>query len=344
LQGHYGLAEHSAETEVIANMDDDDVMDLCHEDITDSSTSARPFHSVMHTEESDKSLEKRKNKRRKVQLKRPKTESPLDSSPASQQLKLKSSNGSVQKVPKNKGKSVNDAICLISDDEEEVHSIAENGSDEIEVIVPEGEINASSDPRVVLKRWSELFRQYPPINKGAVSTKKPIIAPTIPKTKLVSPSPQSLTTSSKIDEDDYIDTPPFVVNVNDSKKTEPTIVIGGYISYKLKPHQKEAVQFMWTSIMGTNILSNLKEVVSSNTSTDSNVDTFQNKKLIKRREDIVNGSGCILAHCMGLGKSFSVIALVITLFTNEVVKSELRLKDRPLIYRYSTHSTIPIYY
>ncbi|KAF3425464.1 hypothetical protein E2986_03490 [Frieseomelitta varia] len=56
----------------------------------------------------------------------------------------------------------------------------------------------------------------------------------------------------------------------------------------LKPHQAKGIKFMWDSC-------------------------FESLERIKSS----SGSGCILAHCMGLGKSLQVIALVHTLLTYE---------------------------
>ncbi|XP_054270092.1 transcriptional regulator ATRX homolog isoform X2 [Macrosteles quadrilineatus] len=57
---------------------------------------------------------------------------------------------------------------------------------------------------------------------------------------------------------------------------------------KMKPHQAKGVKFMWDSC-------------------------FESVKQIKKNK----GSGCILAHCMGLGKTFQVVSLVHTLLAHE---------------------------
>ncbi|KAB0803202.1 hypothetical protein PPYR_00172 [Photinus pyralis] len=62
------------------------------------------------------------------------------------------------------------------------------------------------------------------------------------------------------------------------------------IAKKLKPHQGKGIQFMWDTCF---------ETVERATST--------------------TGSGCILAHCMGLGKTLQVIAFTHTLLTNDEV-------------------------
>lgn len=71
------------------------------------------------------------------------------------------------------------------------------------------------------------------------------------------------------------------------------------IASHMKPHQIEGVKFIWDSV-------------------------FENLKMIKEGH---KGSGCILAHCMGLGKTFQIIALVHTLITH----SELTNIKRVLI-------------
>ncbi|XP_022911917.2 transcriptional regulator ATRX homolog isoform X1 [Onthophagus taurus] len=69
------------------------------------------------------------------------------------------------------------------------------------------------------------------------------------------------------------------------KDFKPLIVIDRQLSTKLKDHQKHGVYFMWA-----NCFESVESIESS------------------------NGTGCILAHCMGLGKSFQAITLIHTLF------------------------------
>lgn len=61
------------------------------------------------------------------------------------------------------------------------------------------------------------------------------------------------------------------------------------LSKHLKPHQVEGVKFMWNSC-------------------------YESCEMIQNGH---KGSGCLLAHCMGLGKTFQVITFVHTLLTNK---------------------------
>lgn len=72
----------------------------------------------------------------------------------------------------------------------------------------------------------------------------------------------------------------------DKKTMEVVIEVPESILKHLKPHQIEAVQFMWNCCI-------------------------ENLEQLKKTK----GSGCILAHCMGLGKTLSVISFIYTLMT-----------------------------
>lgn len=63
----------------------------------------------------------------------------------------------------------------------------------------------------------------------------------------------------------------------DKKTNKPLIEVNTKLTKRLKPHQVEGVQFMWDAC-------------------------FESVSRLKKDR----GSGCILAHCMGLGKTFQV--------------------------------------
>jgi transcriptional regulator ATRX len=74
----------------------------------------------------------------------------------------------------------------------------------------------------------------------------------------------------------------------DKTTKQPQLRVDPKISRHLKPHQIEGIKFMWYNC-------------------------YENLSMVKRGH---SGSGCILAHCMGLGKTLQVIALVHTLIAH----------------------------
>lgn len=73
----------------------------------------------------------------------------------------------------------------------------------------------------------------------------------------------------------------------DEKTKKPLLQVDKNLVKRLKPHQANGVKFMWDACF---------------------------ESLDRCEKDI--GSGCILAHCMGLGKTLQVITLVHTLLKN----------------------------
>ncbi|XP_070553271.1 transcriptional regulator ATRX homolog [Ptychodera flava] len=88
---------------------------------------------------------------------------------------------------------------------------------------------------------------------------------------------------------------------SDPETKEPIVAVNQTLVRKLKPHQVDAVQFIW----------------------DSCVESLEKLK----KED---GGGCILAHCMGLGKTLSVFTFLHTLLSTRVCKVRSVLVVAPL--------------
>ncbi|XP_066589784.1 transcriptional regulator ATRX homolog isoform X2 [Prorops nasuta] len=74
----------------------------------------------------------------------------------------------------------------------------------------------------------------------------------------------------------------------DTETKEPLVTVHESIIKHLKPHQAQGIKFMWDAC-------------------------FESLERIK----VSSGSGCILAHCMGLGKSLQVVTLSHTLLSHE---------------------------
>ncbi|GLG97194.1 Transcriptional regulator ATRX homolog [Gryllus bimaculatus] len=87
----------------------------------------------------------------------------------------------------------------------------------------------------------------------------------------------------------------------DAETKKELVQVDKNLVKKLKPHQVKGVKFMWDAC-------------------------FESLEMIKKSE----GSGCILAHCMGLGKTLQVITLAHTLLNNRKTKIKTVLVVCPL--------------
>lgn len=75
----------------------------------------------------------------------------------------------------------------------------------------------------------------------------------------------------------------------DVETKEPLVSVDEKLVKKLKPHQAKGVKFMWDACF---------------------------ESIEKIQEEDSKGGGCILAHCMGLGKTLQVVALTHTLLSH----------------------------
>ncbi|CAN8005902.1 unnamed protein product, partial [Ixodes hexagonus] len=83
----------------------------------------------------------------------------------------------------------------------------------------------------------------------------------------------------------------------DLKTKEPLVVVNQDLVKCMKPHQVNGVKFMYEC-------------------------TIESLEMLKK--DPKKGSGCILAHCMGLGKTFQVISFLHTVMNHKVAGKILR--------------------
>ena len=74
----------------------------------------------------------------------------------------------------------------------------------------------------------------------------------------------------------------------DEETKEELVSVHPDLVKRLKPHQAQGIKFIWDAC-------------------------FESLGRIKNSK----GSGCILAHCMGLGKTFQIVSLVHTLLSHE---------------------------
>ncbi|XP_030750632.1 transcriptional regulator ATRX-like isoform X3 [Sitophilus oryzae] len=118
------------------------------------------------------------------------------------------------------------------------------------------------------------------------------------KQKVRSSMSQSQTFSNDLMDTDDIEH----LVLDEDIEEESQIKVHHSITKQLKPHQRDGIQFMWDSC-------------------------YESIKQLKKGWQ---GSGCILAHCMGLGKTRQALGLIHTVLANKVTKSKHVLIVCPL--------------
>ena len=81
----------------------------------------------------------------------------------------------------------------------------------------------------------------------------------------------------------------------DSKKKKELVAVNEKLVSYLKPHQFKGIKFMWDA-------------------------TFESVEMVRKGE---KGGGCILAHCMGLGKTLQVIVYTHTIMTSKLLRNDV---------------------
>ncbi|XP_033217981.1 transcriptional regulator ATRX homolog isoform X2 [Belonocnema kinseyi] len=87
----------------------------------------------------------------------------------------------------------------------------------------------------------------------------------------------------------------------DEETKEELVSVHPDLVKRLKPHQAQGIKFMWDAC-------------------------FESLERVKNSK----GSGCIIAHCMGLGKTFQIVSLVHTLLSHEETKVKTVMVVCPL--------------
>ena len=91
-----------------------------------------------------------------------------------------------------------------------------------------------------------------------------------------------------------------------SLSREYAVAVPRSVTIFLKEHQKNGTQFLWNNLMVS-----IREVSD---------------------KDSLRG-GCLLAHCMGLGKTLTVVAFLLTMMTSSVVTGILKFEPVKLFKR-----------
>ncbi|KAJ8297889.1 hypothetical protein KUTeg_024420 [Tegillarca granosa] len=219
---------------------------------------------------------KKRGKKRKASSSGDKSESESDSE--SDKKKKRGKKGAKGKKEPQKGKRRR-RIKKQSSSEDDGDNVSDEG---------EGSDEESQTPGGVGKRRK--IRKVKSDKKLTDATKEAVKAEEDRRKRIAERQKQFNNIVQEVDENSPVKCPMTtqLVLEEDKETKKPIIEIDRNLVRQLKPHQVEAVQFIW----------------------DCTMETLERAK----KEE---GAGCILAHCMGLGKTLTLITFIHTMLVNQ---------------------------
>ena len=114
-------------------------------------------------------------------------------------------------------------------------------------------------------------------------------------------------------------------NKEKHRDPEDCICLPTSMCLRLKPHQKEGVKFLWDKLFGS--IDRIKHTILASR-------ILRGATISYRLDALKKHGGCILAHSMGLGKTFTIISFVTTLLCSPALT---QIEDTWIKYPLAIH-------